>query len=77
MAMPLLKGIHCIEEPCCEYPVAVRLAMDDGSIQTYVLENSVSPKVRKAQSLIDESIQISIGYQYRPRRKNRSHRCDR
>ena len=77
MVRPLLKDIHCIEEPNCEYPVAVRLAMEDGSVMTYTLENAVSPKVLKAQNLIEESIHISIGYQYGKKRRNRSHRSER
>ena len=74
MARPILD-IHCITEDSCEYPVAVRLLMDDHTVQTYVLENRVEPKFQK----LKESIEISIGYQYspKPRRKNRIHRCER
>lgn len=35
MAKPLLK-IHCEEKPYCTYPVALKVAMDDGTIQTYI-----------------------------------------
>ena len=76
MAKPLLH-IHCITEKYCDYPVAVKVAMDDGSVQTYVLENSMSPKCQKARCAFEESVEISIGYQYDPhprRRKNRIHR---
>lgn len=74
MARPILD-IHCIEESSCKYPVAVRLLMDDSTVQTYVLENRVEPQFMK----LKECIEISIGYQcnQKPRRKNRIHRCER
>lgn len=74
VAKPLLD-VHCITDPECEYPSAVKIAMDDGTVQTYFLDCPINPNVRKAQTRFDESIQISIGYQYKPRRrKNRIHR---
>ena len=76
MAKPILD-VHCITAPGCEYPVAVRLLMDDKTVQTYILENSMSPNCQRAKSAFEESIEISIGYQYDPhprRRKNRIHR---
>ena len=77
LAKPLLD-VHCITDPECEYPSAVKIAMDDGTVQTYFLDCPINPNVRKAQTRFDESIQISIGYQYKPKkRRNRIHRCDR
>ena len=43
MAKPLLD-IHCINEPFCEYPVAIRVTMDDGTVQTYDLRNKMEYK---------------------------------
>ena len=40
MAKPLLE-IHCVREPYCEYPVAVKVTMDDGTVQTYELKNKM------------------------------------
>ena len=75
MAKPILN-VHCIMEPGCEYPVAVRLLMDDKTVQTYNLDCRHELQFQKVM----ESVNISIGYQYDPhprRRKNRIHRCDR
>ena len=74
MAKPLLN-IHCKTEPECEYPTDAWLAMDDGTVQKYVLVSRPDLKFQK----VWDSLQISIGYQYmeKPRRKNRIHRCDR
>ena len=76
LARPLLD-IHCINRNGCKYPVAVKIAMDDGSVQTYSLDSMPSPNVIKATEILEQSIEISIGYQYRPKRRNRIHRCDR
>lgn len=77
MAKPLLD-ISCIEESSCKYPVAVRIAMDDGTIQTYNLECQPHPNFVSAMDALGrmfDCIEIS-GYQYRPRRKNRIHRSE-
>lgn len=76
MARPILN-INCIDKPGCDYPAAVRLLMDDNTVQTYVLKADVSPHVVKTRENFEESIQISIGYQYRPKRKDRTHRGKR
>ena len=73
MAKPLLK-IHCIVEPYCEYPVALRIAMDDGTVQTYALENKMDVQFQKVMDCLHK---MTVGYQYRPRRKNRIHRGKR
>lgn len=71
MAKPLLD-IHCVTEPYCDYPVAVKLTMDDGSIQTYVLENKTEIMFGKVMESLHK---VTVGYQYKPkhRRKNRIH----
>jgi hypothetical protein len=72
MAKPLLH-IHCINEQYCDYPVAVKIAMDDGSVQTYVLENKTDFQFRKVMESLDN---ITVGYRYEPKhgkRKNRIH----
>ncbi len=73
MAKPLLK-IHCIEEAYCDYPVAVRIAMDDGTVQTYCLENKTDYQFGKVMESLDK---LTVGYQYRPRKRRcRIHSCD-
>ena len=74
MAKPILD-IHCIMDPGCKYPVAVRLLMDDKTVQTYNLECKHELQFQKVM----DSVNISIGYQFidRPRRKNRIHRWQR
>ena len=74
LAKPLLN-VFCIEEPSCDYPVAVRLPMDDGSVLTYVLENKTDFQFGKVMKSLEK---VVVGYEYRPkRRKNRIHRCER
>lgn len=70
MAKPLLD-IHCIEEEFCEYPVALKVAMDDGTIQTYALENKYDYKFEKVMESLGK---VAVGYQYKPKRKRRLHR---
>ena len=78
MARPLVD-LFCIEMEGCKYPVAVRILMDDSTVQTYTLDSSVSPVVQKASDILKHSINISIGYQHMPMRKrrNRIHRSHR
>lgn len=74
MAKPLLD-VHCIIEESCDYPVAVKIAMDDGTIQTYTLDNKMDYQFQKVMKSLNK---LTVGYQYKPkRRKNRIHRCDR
>ena len=71
MAKPLLN-IHGIEEPYCDYPVALKVAMDDGSVQTYVLENKTTYQFENVLKCV---ARMKTGYQYRgPHRKSRVHR---
>lgn len=76
MARPLIK-VHCITKSGCDYPTAVKLAFDDGTVQTYTYEGAVSPQLAIAQDRFEQSLNISIGYQYQPKRKNRIHRGKR
>lgn len=70
MAKPLLD-IHCIEEPYCEYPVAVKVTMDDGTVQIYDLRNKYGYKF---QNLIETLDKFTAGYQFKPeKRKRRTH----
>lgn len=74
MAKPLLD-INCITEPSCDYPVAVKILMDDGTVQTYALENKMDIQFQKVMQCLNK---MTVGYQYRPRRrKNRIHRGNR
>jgi len=64
---PLLD-IVCITEPYCDYPVAVRLTMDDGSVQTYTLENKTDYMFQKVM----ESVRcMNVGYRPPEQRKRR------
>lgn len=72
MAQPLLD-IHCIEESSCDYPTAVRIAMDDGTVQTYTLDNKMDYQFKKVMDCLDKM----EGYQYRPKRRNRIYRGKR
>lgn len=69
-ARPLSK-VHCITKNGCDYPVAVKIAFDDGTVQTYTFQFEVSPQYLIAKNRFEESLNISIGYQYKPKRKNR------
>lgn len=69
MPKPLL-GIHSIREPYCDYPVALKVNMDDGTVQTYVLQNKTDYQFKKVM----ESLDLVVGYQYRPKKKNRRNR---
>ena len=71
MARPLLK-VHCIEKDYCEYPVAVKIAMDDGTVQTYTLDCKADYQFDKVMKSLEK---LTVGYQYKPEtRKRRLHR---
>lgn len=82
MAKPLLD-IKCITEESCKYPVAVRIAMDDGTVQTYDLKYDMHPNFADAMSSLDKMFNCVrvTGYQYVSRdqrkRKNRIRRGKR
>ena len=65
MAKPLLDVV-CIIEPYCDYPVAVRLTMDDGTVQTYNLENKTDYMFEKVMESLNR---MKVGYP--PQRKRR------
>lgn len=72
MAKPILD-VCCIMEPGCEYPVAVRLWMDDNTAQTYNLDCKDELRFQK----VIDSVNVSVGYTFKciPKRvKNRIHR---
>ena len=73
MAKPLLK-IHCIVEPYCEYPVALRIEMDDGTVQTYSLENKMEYKFNNLLKSVKKSVEIGYQYSGKHERKSRIHR---
>lgn len=77
MAKPLLDVV-CITEESCEYPTALRVNMDDGTVQTYVLQYDTHPNFKEAIDALNrmfESVEI-VGYRYKEpkKRRNRSHR---
>ena len=70
MARPLLD-IVCIEEEYCDYPVAVRITMDDGTVQTYGLENKYDYMFDKVLNNLEN---IKVGYKYQPQKRRRRSR---
>lgn len=58
---PLLD-IHCVNEPYCQYPVAIRIAMEDGTVQTYELKNKWEYKFGEVMLNLE---QMKVGYQYK------------
>lgn len=62
MAKPLLN-IHGRTESSCEYPTVLKVPMDDGTVQTYVLENKVEYQFDKVLKCISRF--ASNGYQYK------------
>lgn len=65
MARPLLD-IHCIREESCKYPVALKVAMDDGTVQTYNL-SCPQPSFAEAMKVLSR-MSFHIGYQFKPKR---------
>ena len=71
MAKPLLD-IHCVTEPYCDYPVAVKILMDDGTVQTYELKNKTDYQFNKVMNALAK---MQTGYQYMgEHRKSRIHK---
>lgn len=72
MAKPLLK-IHCVTDEFCDYPVAVKIAMDDGTIQTYTLDCKDDLRFQKVMNSLEK---LTVGYRYgRHEKKNRIRSC--
>lgn len=76
MAKPLLD-IHCVTKTGCDYPVAVRIAMDDGTVQTYALEQP-EPHFEEAMDALGRMFDCFrvVGYKYEPK-KDRIPRYER
>ena len=71
MAKPLLN-IYGKVETLCEYPTVLKVPMDDGTVQTYVLENKTGYQFENVMKCVRR---MRVGYQYRGRheKKNRIH----
>ena len=70
MAKPLLN-IKGMTESFCEYPTVLKVPMDDGTVQTYVLENKTSYQFENVLKCVRR---MKVGYQYRGRHeKSRGH----
>ena len=68
MAKKPLLDIHCQYDSYCEYPTVVKLTMDDGSVQTYILQNKTEYQFNKVLENLDKMV---TGY---PKRKYRRRR---
>jgi len=74
MAKPLLDILCTQTEPYCPYPIEMKVTMDDGSIQTYVLQNKTEFQFHAVMDSLDRM----CGY-HPPQIKRRRHRkwhCD-
>ena len=69
-----LIDVHCIREDYCEYPVAVRILMDDGTVQTYGLENKMEYKFNNLMKAVRKSVEIGYQYKRPTKRRSRTHR---
>ena len=74
MAKPLLDILCTKGEPYCPYPIEMKVTMDDGSVQTYVLQNKTEFQFRAVMDSLDRM----CGYHppHIKRRRHRSWRCD-
>lgn len=65
MAKPLLN-VHYVRKPGCEYPMQLKVAMDDGTIQTYNLvteKPTPDPNFLEAMAALDRMFEcLDIGY---------------
>ena len=80
MARPLLDVV-CVTEDSCEYPVALKVNKDDGTVQTNTLQFNIHPNFKEAMDALDRMFDCFeiTGYQYKEtnRRKNRTRRSNR
>ena len=67
MAKPLVNVV-CIEEDYCDYPIAVRIPMDDGTVRTYTWEDKHDYMFQK---VMDSVRQMHVGYRPPEQRKRR------
>jgi len=65
MAKPLLN-IHGKTEPFCEYPTELKIPMDDGTIQTYILQNKTDYQFENVLKCVRK---MRTGYQYMGKHK--------
>lgn len=63
-----LVDVHCQYEPYCDYPVAVRLTMEDGHVQTYILQNRTEYQFNKVLETLDR---MTVGYPRKRRNRRR------
>ena len=63
MAKPLLN-IHGKTEAFCDYPTELKVPMDDGTVQTYVLENKTGYQFDNVLKCVRK---MRTGYQYEGR----------
>jgi hypothetical protein len=68
MAKKPLLDIHCHYEPFCEYPVSVKLTMDDGTIKEYVLLNKTEYQFNRVMETLDR---MTVGYPKKKRYRRR------
>jgi hypothetical protein len=72
LVKPLLK-IYGTTEHYCKYPTELRVTMEDGTVQTYVLENKTTYQFENVMRCVNR---VKVGYQYgEPQKKSRTHRC--
>lgn len=72
MAKPLLDILCTKTEPYCPYPIEMKVTMDDGSIQTYVLQNKTEYMFNTVLTGLN-NLERMIGYRP-PEQKRRRHR---
>lgn len=60
MIKPLLD-IKCIYEPYCDYPVALKITMMNGTVQVYELKNKTEYQFDKVFEALEK---LTVGYQY-------------
>lgn len=72
MALPLLD-IKPHYDRYCAYPTSLKVAMDDKTVQTYVLQNKTDYQFDKVMECLER---MDIGYpkQTEPKKKNRRNR---
>lgn len=73
MAKPLLD-VHCVCDSGYKYPTCLKVAMDDGTVQTYVLHVEQQPNFTEAMQALDRMMDMAreIGYKYSPKRNRRN-----
>lgn len=77
MAKPLLDILCTQTEPYCPYPIEMKVTMDDGSIQTYVLQNKTEYMFNTVLTGLN-NLERMIGYRppVQKRRRFRKWHCE-